>query len=308
MSETRSYLKPQTAEEAVMMAQAEESFRFLAGGTDVLVNKFQGNDESSCLIDITGIGELHEINVSEKLLRIGSSVTLEEIIGHTAIAAACPLIVEAARSVASPVIRMTATLGGNLLCDNRCVFYNQSEWWRNAIGYCLKCDGDVCIASGGKKNCYSRFVSDLAVALISLHAEVEVIEYGSSYVVPLADIYSGNGVTPHKFSRTSLIKSIRVHLSPGTRSAFQKLRKRRSLDFTSLTLAVTSSRAGAVRIVIGGVDPKPIVIDGTHKDAEEELIRLAMKKPRIVDNDVYSREYRKVMIGVLLGRCFGELR
>ncbi|PIZ05633.1 MAG: 4-hydroxybenzoyl-CoA reductase subunit beta, partial [Flavobacteriales bacterium CG_4_10_14_0_8_um_filter_32_5] len=48
-----------------------------------------------------------------------------------------------ALSVGSPLIRKTATIGGNVLCENRCLYYNQSEWWRESIGYCLKCDGDI---------------------------------------------------------------------------------------------------------------------------------------------------------------------
>lgn len=303
------YLSPHTAEEAVNLAhQYEDTFRFIAGGTDVIVNKFQGNDSSSCLIDVTRIAEMKEIIRKEKHLIIGSVVDLNTLKLNPDIIKTFPLLVTAINAVASPVIRKTATVGGNLLCENRCIFYNQSEWWRESVGYCLKCNGDICIASGGKKNCFSKFVSDLAIALISMNAAIEVIEYGSSFILPLKEIYTGNGIKPHKFNKTSLIKSIHIPLQEEFRSVFKKLRKRESLDFTSLTTVVTVNKHGGIKIVLGGVDPKPIVIDGTITDDRNELIRLAVKKPRIVDNDVFSREYRKEMIGVFLEQSFKELK
>ena len=68
----KKYLKPTSAKEAVGLAKEnEKNFRYLAGGTDVIVNKFQGNEESSCLIDITGIEELKKVLKKENHLEIG---------------------------------------------------------------------------------------------------------------------------------------------------------------------------------------------------------------------------------------------
>lgn len=302
------YLKPETAEEAVKMAHKYETdFRFIAGGTDIIVNKFHGNDSSSCLIDITGINEMNQIIRNGKHLKIGAAVTLDNLKDNVDIAAGFPLLLEVAHAVGSPVIRKTATVGGNILCENRCVFYNQSEWWREAVGYCLKCNGEICIATGGKKNCFSKFVSDMAVALISLDARLEVIEYGASYMIRLEDIYTGDGLKPRKFNKTSLIKAIHIPLHLGHRSIFKKLRQRESLEFSSLTTVVTINKYGKIKIVLGGVDPKPIVIEGTSEDNLQDLILKAKKKARIVENDVFSRLYRKEMIAVFLKRSFMEL-
>lgn len=302
------YLKPRTAEEAVKMAHEHEAdFCFVAGGTDVIVNKFQGNNLFSCFIDITGIDDMKQIIRNGKHLKIGSAIPLDELKNNPDIKNGFSLLLEAAQAVASPVIRKTATIGGNLLCENRCVFYNQSSWWREAVGHCLKCEGDICIATGGNKNCFSKFVSDIAIALISMDACIEVVEYGGSYIIRLEDIYTGDGVVPRKLNRTSLIKSIHIPINENFRSVFNKLRQRESMEFSSLTSVVTINRHGRIKIVLGGIDPRPIVIDGTSKDNKEELIKQAMKKPRIVDNDVFSREYRKEMIGVFLARSFNEL-
>lgn len=308
MIREKLYLKPKTLDEALISASEQEtSFSFIAGGTDVLVNKFQGNDATDCIIDITGIEELRQITKSENYLSIGSLVKLDELQKHPKICEEFQVLIEAAKAVASPMIRKTATLGGNLLCENRCSYYNQSEWWREAVGYCLKCDGDICIATGGRKNCFSKFVSDTAVALISMNATIEVVDKDGSKTIPLEDIYTGDGVNPRRFNKLSLIKSINLPLHENFKSVFKKLRQRETLEFSSLTTVVTINKNGRIRIVLGGVDPKPVIIEGTTNDNKDELIKLAIKKARIVDNDIYSREYRKEMIGVFLKQSFASI-
>lgn len=309
MTEEKIYLKPATVEKAVRFAfENENDFQYLAGGTDLVVNKFNGTSRFSCLIDITGIAGLKEVNVKGGHLSIGALVKLDELKNHEIIQRDFSSLLSAVRAVASPVIRKSATLGGNLLVENRCIFYNQGEWWRKAARYCLKCDGDICIATGGKKNCFSKFVSDTAVALISMDACVEVAEYHGGYMAHLEDIYSGDGVQPLKFKRGSLICAVLLPLQKGFRSVFKKLRQRESLDFASLSTAVTVNTLGKIKIVLGGVGPRPVVVEGALKDGRNELIMLAVKKARIVDNDVYTRSYRKEMIRVFLERSFKELQ
>lgn len=302
------YLKPKTVEEAILFANKyNESFHYMAGGTDVIVNKFQGNAEADCLVDITDIDELKQVTKDKDYLRIGSLVRLDDLKLHSEIKILFPALLEAAHSVASPMLRKTATLGGNLLCENRCIFYNQSEWWREAVGYCLKCDGEVCIATGGKKNCYSKFVSDTAPVLIALNASLDIIDSNGEQTIPLEEIYSGDGMKPRKLSRSAIIRSILIPTKEKYTCIFKKLRPREAVDFSSLTTALSLSKSGVVRIVLGGVDPKPILVQGTMSDNREELIKQAVKKARIIDNDFYPRLYRKEMIPVFLKRSFAEI-
>ena len=304
----KKYLKPGTLEEAIDLAYRNvNEFRYLAGGTDVLVNKFQGNEQSDCLIDITGIDELKKVSSDEKYLKIGSLVKLDDLKNINEIKNEFPALLEAAHSAASPMLRKTATLGGNILCENRCVFYNQSEWWREAVGYCLKCDGDICIATGGKKNCFSKFVSDTAPVLISMNATVEVGDISGSKLFNLEEIYTGDGLKPRTLSKYAIIKSINLPLQQGYSCFFKKLRPREAVDFSSLTTAISVNVKGAIRIVLGGVDPKPVLVEGTINDKKETLILQAVKKARIVDNDFYSRLYRKEMISVFLGQSFEKI-
>jgi 4-hydroxybenzoyl-CoA reductase subunit beta len=308
MTNANKYLRPKTTEEALQMARLyENSFRYIAGGTDVIVNKFQGNEESTCLIDLSGIKSLKEIMQAGNQLLIGSLVKLDDLKHSLIITSRFPDLLEAARSVASPVLRKTATLGGNILCENRCSFYNQSEWWRTAVGYCLKCDGDICIATGGKKSCFSKFVSDMAPVLISVNAKIELIDEEGERTISLEEIYTSEGINPRKLSKFAIIKSIVLPLSENYTTYFRKLRPRAAVDFTSLTAAISRDDAGKIRIVLGGVDPGPVLIEGTMNDDRRELIKQALKKARIVDNDFYSRAYRRDMIPVFLEEGFRKM-
>ena len=308
MTNEKTYFRPRSIEEAVQLAAENSSdFRFLAGGTDVLVNRFQGTETSPCLIDLTGIAEMKQVRRTTHSLNIGALVCLDDLKKYPEIGMEFPVLLEAAQAVGSPVVRRTATLGGNLLCENRCAFFNQSEWWREAVGFCLKCNGDVCIATGGSQNCFSKFASDTAVALIGLDAAISVLENGGERSLPLESIYTGDGITPRTLDKATLICSVEIPLGRGFRAVFKKLRRRESLEFSSLTSVVTVDNRGQIKIVLGGVDPKPVVVAGTTADDRNALVKKASKKARIVNNDAYSRLYRKEMIGVFLNRSFEEL-
>lgn len=301
----KKYILANTIKEALKSAKENFwNFKYLAGGTDVMVNRFQGNETSSCLIDITKISELKGITKQGNFLRIGALEILEELKFNATIKEEFPMLIEAALSVGSPLIRKTATIGGNVLCENRCLFYNQSEWWRESIGYCLKCEGDICIATGGKNACFSELVSDTAPALIAMDAEIEVVDFDGTKRLRLEAIYSGDGVKPKNLSETAIVSAILLPLGREFKTDFHKLRERESLEFTSLTSAVAIDKNGKLKIALSGVDPKPIVIEGILNDDKDILIKKAIKASRAVDNDMYSRKYRREMISVYLNRSF----
>ncbi len=308
MTAEKIYIKPATIDEAISMAYAhKDDFCYVAGGTDVLVNKYQGNKECSCLIDITDITELKSIHADAGNVKIGALVRLDDLKNHKVLAENFPGLLIAAHEVASPMLRKTATLGGNILCENRCSFYNQSEWWREAVGYCLKCEGDVCIATGGKKACFSKFVSDTVPVMISAGATIEICDIEGTEIVGLETIYTGDGIKPRNLKDTAIIKNIILPLGNDYKIVFKKLRPRQAVDFTSLTTAVSLDKDNNIRIVIGGVDPKPVLICGTAGDAKEGFIKKALAKTRVVDNDFYSRKYRREMLALFIEQSLDEL-
>jgi len=302
------YLQPTTLQEALEMAMEQNGdFTFIAGGTDVMANRFQGNENAPCLIDLTGVSVLKGVAIGDNYLRIGALEKLSDLQLYHDILDEFPALIEAAHSVGSPLIRNTATLGGNILCENRCLFYNQSDWWRESIGYCLKCDGDICIATQGKKACFSELVSDTAPALISMDAELELAETTGTRKVKLEDIYTGDGVNPRTLDKLTIVKAILLPLNRGFKTVFKKLRQRKSLEFTSLTSAVSVDKTGQLKIALSGVDPKAVVVQGTVEDDKDAMIKKAVKGARAIDNDMYSRKYRRKMINVFLRQSFKEL-
>ena len=232
---------------------------------------------------------------------------LDELQKYEKISKQIPALIIAAQEVASPMLRKTATIGGNVLCENRCSFYNQSEWWREAVGYCLKCEGDVCIATGGKKACFSKFVSDTVPVLISANAKLELCDIDGTTIVNLETIYTGDGIKPRNLRETTILKNILLPLDNECEIVFKKLRPREAVDFTSLTTAVSLNKNGNIRIVIGGADPMPVLIEGSLKGNTEDYIKKALAKTRVVDNDYYSRKYRRDMMRVFLEQSFEAL-
>ncbi|HJY64956.1 MAG TPA: FAD binding domain-containing protein [Ignavibacteria bacterium] len=302
------YIQPKTVREALDAAYEHiDDFKYAAGGTDVYVNKFQGNETSSCLIDISGIYELEAVKESDGFLKIGALVKLKNLSKHEIICNEFPALIDAANSVGSPLIRTAATIGGNILCENRCIYYNQSEWWRESIGYCLKCEGDICIATGSTKKCYSELVSDTAPALISMNAQVEITDIDGITLKKLEEIYSGDGVNPRNLKKTSIITEILLPLKRKFKVVFRKLRERQSLDFTSLTSAVSIDIDNKIKVVLAGVDPGPVIIEGTTETDADKFVKEALKKARSIDNEMLSRTFRREMIKVYIEKSLDEL-
>jgi len=301
LTSEKKYIQPETVKDALKAAYDHiKDFRYVAGGTDVFVNKFQGNEISGCIIDISGIGELNSIKISDGFLKIGALVKLKDLTKHEIIRNEFPALIEAANSVGSPLIRSAATIGGNILCENRCIYYNQSDWWREAIGYCLKCEGDICIATGSTKKCYSELVSDTAPVLISMNAQAEIADRNGITLTKLEDIYTGDGVNPRNLNNTSLVTEIRLPLDRNFKVVFKKLRQRQSLDFTSLTSSVSVDDSRKIRVVLGGVDPAPVIVEGTSDTTAAHFVKEALRKARSIDNEMLSRTYRREMIKVYI--------
>ncbi len=299
------YLIAKSCAEAIEFSRTHIDFSYISGGTDLMINKYQKNNTSKTLIDLSEIEEMKSFKINESEVRIGSAITLSEIENNKSLKEVLPTLIEAVKSVASPLVRNLATIGGNILCDNRCMYYNQSEWWREVAGNCLKCEGDICIASGGKRSCYAKMISDTAPVLISLNASVCIVNNEGEERVLLEDIYSGDGINPHNLSAETIIKEIIIPKN-NLKVFFKKLRERKTLEFTSLTCAISWNEKN-IRVALGGVDPKPIVLDFKKNTSTDEIITKSTKKCRIVKTDLYSREYRKEMIGVFIKEGLKEI-
>jgi len=303
------YIRPSQLAEVIDSAKEyKNSMRFIAGGTDLMANKFQNNEKSKVLIDITGLTELKKIITDTDYIRIGALVTLHELTQHPLIQKMVPSLCKAAASVGTPLIRFSATIGGNVLCENRCLYYNQSDWWREAVGHCLKCDGNICIATGGNNACFSECVSDTAPVLISLQTKIRYIsEDGNEKIILLKDIYTGDGVSPRSIDNNELVLELLIPTANEIKCDFQKLRLRESLEFTSLSSAVSIEITGKIRITLTGMDPKPVYLETDKNEELDALAKRLLKMARPVDNDIFTRKYRREMVKVFLQRSYKNL-
>ena len=297
-----AYFIPRTVAEALETAgKLEPDCRYFAGGTDMQIYYKQGLVREKSIIDLSEIADLKYITFEQGRLNIGALSTLDELARSKLVNDHFPLLKQAALAIATPVIRKTATVGGNLLVKNRCNFYNQSEAWRLAIGSCLRDQGDICRATGGKNKCFSRSVSDLAPALIALEATISIQNRERSFSVPLVELYQPDGISNHRYlEKGALLTQISVSQKI-SKWYFRKLRLRRSLDYTSLTLAATLDCDNEIRIGINGMSMAPVSISGRFGDLSlEHVQKTAARECKTVDNDLLPLTYRRKMLHVFL--------
>ena len=137
-------LRPRTLDEVVKARADHPGSQLLGGGTDLVVNIRRGIVAPPTLIDVNHVAELRTIKADAHALEIGAAVTLSELAAHAEVIRHYPVVAQAAAFIAGPTHRNMGTVGGNLCLDTRCLFYNQSEWWRSANNHCLKTTGDIC--------------------------------------------------------------------------------------------------------------------------------------------------------------------
>ncbi len=273
-------LSPTTLDDVVRLRAAHPGAQLLGGGTDLVVNIRRGIVAPPVLIETGRVAELRAVAADAGRLEIGASVTLAEIAQHPGVGEHYPVVAEAAASIAGPTHRNMGTLGGNLCLDTRCIYYNQSEWWRQANNHCLKTTGDIChVAPRSRGVCFATFSGDLAPALMVLDAEIDLAGPGGRRTIPLSELYIGyarhdgsaEGDGKHFLALRpgELVTAARVSSTPGLRSGYDKVRIRRSIEYPVAGVAVALRREGAtladMRVAITGTNPRPVLLAGTRE-------------------------------------------
>ena len=188
----------------------------LGGGTDLVVNIRRGIVAPPVLIDVNRVAELRAIKADAQSLEIGAAVTLAELAEHPAVVAHHPVVAQAAAHIAGPTHRHMGTVGGNLCLDTRCIYYNQSEWWRAANHHCLKTTGEIChVAPKSRGVCFATYSGDLAPALLTLGAEVDLAGPQGRRTVPLASLYIGHARQDQPVTETMGDGKFFLALRPG---------------------------------------------------------------------------------------------
>ncbi len=313
--------RPTTVEETVeLAARYHGQMDYLAGGTDLLPNYKMHLNLRPHLISLDQVAELAQHDAA----RIGAMTRLADLEGDPAFGREYPGVREAIGEVATPLVRASGTVGGNLLLETRCFFFNQSFLWRESLGFCLKADGDRCHVVPQKEKCYATFSGDLAPALLVLGAEVEVAGPGGRRRFPLRQLYDRGGDGIHRTHLAPGELLLAVHLPPHARrarAAYRKLRIRPSFDFPELGIAAAywpdGGRVGELALAAGGLESSPRTFDElTHPRAGtpltdpaiEELAVAVGKAVRPVHNTSLDPAYRKKMATVFARRVLRAVR
>jgi len=274
-----NYSAPGTVREALTLLGREENAIFLAGGTDLVPLMKYGLKKPSSLISLDGVPELGQIEKRPGELFIGSMSTLGTLISDPLVNVHFPVLSDAARHVASPQIRTMGTIGGNILQDRRCIYYNQTRDWRQSIDPCFKTGGRVCHQVPGADVCRAIYHSDLAPALLALDALVEFHDQNKLMRQSLEDFLhahiSCNGGVQ---SIQKLITGFVLPYQPNdTRCRFVKHSSRSAIDFPIINGAVCCRPPSAtgthvhVKIIVGAVAPEPMALEATQNLIAEQI-------------------------------------
>ena len=280
------------------------------------------------------VAELSAIKADANSLEIGASVRLSALAEHPAIVKHYPVLAQAAAHIAGPTQRNMGTVGGNLCLDTRCIFYNQSEWWRDANNHCLKTTGTIChVAPKSRGVCFATFSGDLAPALLTLGAEVDI---------------AGPAGQAHASRSTSFISALRARTCRSARrkatanfifrcararSSPRCARKIRPACARPMTRSASASRSNIrspasrwrckrdgdtladLRVAFTGTNPRPVLLEGTAELCGGKLDERVFKGlDALVRDQIMPMKttftpghYRRRVAGVLARRLLTRL-
>ncbi len=318
------YHRPGSVAEAVaLLGEHAGNVMPVAGGTDLMPNMKHRLFEPGHLVALKGIADLRGIAEQDGMLRIGAGETLTAVAMNPLVKTRFPALADAAGHVAGPQLRNMGTLGGNVCLDTRCTYYNQTEFWRNALGFCLKKDGTVCHVTRVGKKCVAAHSADTPPVLMTLGATLVLQGPEGRRDVPIRDFFVADGIVNTRRAPGELVTDILIPLEAAARrGAYAKLRQRKAIDFPLLTVAVSLGMdpEGVVTSIDGvvtalGSRPKELtgwdeIAVGARLDDEmvEELAQRAHRQCHPLENIIVDPEWRRAMVAVYVRRALEQAR
>jgi 4-hydroxybenzoyl-CoA reductase subunit beta len=255
---------------------------------------------------------------------IGAGETLTAVANHPEVKRLFPGLAQAAGVVSSPQLRNVGTIGGNVFVDTRCNYYDQTFFWRNAAGFCMKKDGEICLVAPKSKVCLAAFSSDTAPVFCSLDASdasAHLVGPQGGRAVPFSQLYGTDGINYLAKRNDELLQGMTIPRSVfGRRSVYLKLCRRGSFDFPVLGVAATlqlnaDGICQAASVVLTAVASTPVYVDAQSilqgrkvtPDLIENVAETAARVSHPVDNTDMDYWYRKRMSKVYVKRALARL-
>lgn len=318
-----TYHRPETLDQAVsLLAEHAGDVMPVAGGTDLMPNMKHGLFTPGHLVALKGLTSLRGIREEEGELVVGAAETLTAVAAHPSVRLHFPALAEAAAHVAGPQLRNAGTIGGNLCLDTRCTYYNQTEFWRKALGYCLKKDGTVCHVTRVGKKCVAAHSADTPPVLITLGAQVDLHGPAGSRTTSVEAFFIADGIRNIRREPDEIVTQIRIPLPvQGFRASYAKLRQRNAIDFPLLTVAVSADldpdrRVRGIRGIVTALGSRPKSLSGwdgiaVDQRLDEELIQELAERAQAqchpLENIIVDSDWRRAMVPVYVKRALRGL-
>ena len=283
---------PTRLSEAVA-AYSNGGARLVAGGTDLWPNMKRRHQRTQEVVSLMSIDELRGIEQDSLGVTIGSTETLTGVLRNPVICDRYPGLARSVAAISSPPLRNMGTLGGNLCVDTRCTYYNQTEEWRRSIDYCMKEQGTICWVATNSPRCWAHSASDAAPMLCALGARIRLISSEGERQIALTDLYRDDGIDYLGMRPGEILTHIVVPADADRercRSAFWKLRRRGSIDFSVLSVAVAlwmdeRNVVGRAAVYLGAVGSSPVCVGAAQellvgKPLDEDLIAAVARQAR----------------------------
>jgi CO/xanthine dehydrogenase FAD-binding subunit len=276
------YVLSHTVEEALQfLSGAHGSARILSGGTDVLLELQQGrHSPARTLVDVTEIEEMCVLEIRDRSLFIGASVTLSRLANSSLIKRHAEALKEAASLMANPQVCNVATIGGN-------------------VAHALP-------------------AADGSISLLALDAQAEVACMEGRRRVPLRGLFKGPGVSTMDPTCDLLVGFYLPLHEKGQASAFSRRISPQGIALAILNLSVWLQRiedqVANIRIAVGPSGPVPLRMMAAEKvligqapspeiqaHALDELLKEAHFRTSL---HRASAEYRHHLARILLQEAF----
>jgi len=314
--------EPETLEAALaLLVERGSDALLIAGGTDLVPNMKHELFTPSLLVSLARIPELCGVREeADGTLAIGAMTRLDELARNPRLALRAPALSQAIGLISGPQLRRMGTLGGNVMLDTRCQWYNQTYFWRSALGFCLKKDGSACHVVAGGARCVAAASNDSAPALMTLGATLAFFGPQGRHELAIDELYHSDGID-NKNVHGEILVEIRLPPTPrGHRGAYGKLRDRGSIDFPLLGIAarLDVSGAGAVEradLCAVALQARPLRLakaadaliglqleSGAFHTAVRRAAALAKKQCHPLANIPGDHEYRQEMVPVYVER------